>query len=670
MGSLKRRKDSSWMKMKDPLANLSMDSGVAGLIRIDKHDATQAVSSGSSTNNTVATLSKSEGELPQYIVDRSTRTTYLKGKFLGKGGFARVHELTDLSTGHVYAGKIIPKSRITKEHHREKIAREVELHRDLIHRHVVRFYRCFEDDENVYIILENCPRKSLVHVMKHRQTLLESEVRYYLRQLLEGLRYIHAAGIIHRDLKLGNMFLSDSMDVKIGDFGLAAKYETETAKVTICGTPNYIAPEVLAKRGHGYEADIWAVGCIMYAMLIGQPPFETVSLSETYARIASNKYAIPNHISSRAKSLMKKMLAPEPRQRPTIDQILNHDFFASGYIPLSLPPSCCHRQPKFVLAPSTRPESPCSSIKSDGSKSGAVKLSSSRIIVKDLSGPNADLVQILARKHSLRDSCKSSRQGSPERVSKSARETPEKSPFSALKEKIKGNFCPDKAKVMTASSLHNILEACLVKAPKVSFNPRPIQVSPLFVSKWIDYSNKYGFGFQLSDRSVGVLFNDSTRMILSSDLQRTDYQDKFGHGKIFPPDAVPWSCQEKSVLLNYFAQYMDENLTEGGDVLQNKLSKRQLVHMKRWVRTPKAIIMQLDNGTLQVNFFRDHTKVIIRSGSSESDPFITYINSIRQYSTYRLIDVRQNSCYIQLRERLNFALAVLKEFTELDGERL
>ena len=70
--------------MKDPLANLSMDSGVAGLIRIDKHDATQAVSSGSSTNNTVATLSKSEGELPQYIVDRSTRTTYLKGKFLGK----------------------------------------------------------------------------------------------------------------------------------------------------------------------------------------------------------------------------------------------------------------------------------------------------------------------------------------------------------------------------------------------------------------------------------------------------------------------------------------------------------------------------------------------------------------------------------------------------------
>lgn len=137
------------------------------------------------------------------------------------------------------------------------------MHRNLVHPHVVRFYHCFEDDENVYIILENCSKKvtyliwdncktisrcmgrkfigpllfffvlsgteqSLVHVMKHRKTLTEPEVRFYLRQLADGLRYVHGNRIVHRDLKLGNMFLSESMTVKIGDFGLAARLHADS----------------------------------------------------------------------------------------------------------------------------------------------------------------------------------------------------------------------------------------------------------------------------------------------------------------------------------------------------------------------------------------------------------------------------------------------------------
>ena len=109
-----------------------------------------------------------------------------------------------------------------------QIAREIELHRNLVHSHVVRFYHCFEDDENVYIILENCSKKSLVHVMKHRKTLTEPEVRFYLRQLADGLRYVHGNRIVHRDLKLGNMFLSENMTVKIGDFGLAARLHADS----------------------------------------------------------------------------------------------------------------------------------------------------------------------------------------------------------------------------------------------------------------------------------------------------------------------------------------------------------------------------------------------------------------------------------------------------------
>lgn len=101
---------------------------------------------------------------------------------------------------------------------------------------------------------------------------------------------MHLNRVIHRDLKLGNLFLTDKMEVKVGDFGLAAKLDFDgERKRTVCGTPNYIAPEVLEnKNGHSYEVDIWSFGVIMYAMLIGKPPFETSDVKTTYKRIKAN----------------------------------------------------------------------------------------------------------------------------------------------------------------------------------------------------------------------------------------------------------------------------------------------------------------------------------------------------------------------------------------------
>ncbi|XP_023219491.1 serine/threonine-protein kinase PLK1-like [Centruroides sculpturatus] len=228
------------------------------------------------------------------------------------------------------------------------ILREIELHRSLTHKRIVRFHHFFEDDDHVYIVLEYCTRKSLVHVLKNRKLLTEPEVRYFMLQFLEGVDYIHRKGIIHRDLKLGNLFLTENMELKIGDFGLATYYESEkNAKMTVCGTPNYIAPEVLNMEGHYMETDIWAVGCIMYAMLVGQPPFETSTLTETYARIVGNKYSLPDNISEPAADLIMKMLKNKPTDRPSIEQILKHSFFTTGYTPTELSPMCCMVSPKF-----------------------------------------------------------------------------------------------------------------------------------------------------------------------------------------------------------------------------------------------------------------------------------------------------------------------------------
>lgn len=131
----------------------------------------------------------------------------------------------------------------------------------------------------------------MMELHKRRKALTEPETRFYVKQILSGVQYLHNNKIIHRDLKLGNLFLNDDLQIKIGDFGLATKIEYEgERKKTLCGTPNYIAPEILNKKGHSFEVDIWSIGCIMYTLLIGKPPFETNSLKETYSRIKKCEY--------------------------------------------------------------------------------------------------------------------------------------------------------------------------------------------------------------------------------------------------------------------------------------------------------------------------------------------------------------------------------------------
>lgn len=133
------------------------------------------------------------------------------------------------------------------------------------------------------------------------------------------------------------------MEVKLGDFGLASKLDFDGEKKrTICGTPNYIAPEVLeGKCGHSYEVDVWSLGVIIYTLIIGKPPFETSDVKTTYKRIRMNAYSFPDHvqISEAAKDLISKILIGDPTQRPTLDEILNHEFFKSVNIPKTLPPS-------------------------------------------------------------------------------------------------------------------------------------------------------------------------------------------------------------------------------------------------------------------------------------------------------------------------------------------
>ena len=205
-------------------------------------------------------------------------TTYQRGHFLGKGGFAKCHEIRAIKTGQTFAAKIIDKSSLTKSRSRQKIASEIAIHKSLNHPNIVRFEKNFEDSQKIYILLEVCPNQTLRELLKKRKRLHELEVQCYMSQLINAVKYIHSQKVLHRDLKLSNLFLGPKLELKVGDFGLAAKLDSEGEKRrTVCGTPNYIAPEVLNSKvcGHSFEADIWSIGVILYTLLVGRPPFET-----------------------------------------------------------------------------------------------------------------------------------------------------------------------------------------------------------------------------------------------------------------------------------------------------------------------------------------------------------------------------------------------------------
>ncbi|CAD7964227.1 unnamed protein product [Amoebophrya sp. A25] len=284
-------------------------------------------------------------QLPRY---------YTKGKFIGKGGFARCYEVTNTDTGELFAVKIVSKASIAKPRAQAKLRSEISIHRSLRHEKVVRFYDYYEDEEHVYIILEYCPNQTLNEFLRKRTSrrMAEPEAMFYIHDLILALKYLHKNRILHRDLKLGNLFLDASMRIKIGDFGLAAQLENDGEKRrTICGTPNYIAPEILeGKNGHSYEVDIWSLGVILYTMLIGKPPFETSDVKATYRKIRYNQYSFPEEvqISDSAKLLIQTLLQTDPAARPSLEEVANSKWMQQARIangPPPIPPHLSEKRP-------------------------------------------------------------------------------------------------------------------------------------------------------------------------------------------------------------------------------------------------------------------------------------------------------------------------------------
>lgn len=259
---------------------------------------------------------------------------YKRKEELGRGGFATVYRVINESTNESFALKATSRQLLIKPKVLQKHRSEVAIQRSLNHPYILKLYDFFEDSANTYMVLELCPGRSVRDLVKQKGRLNEEETAKLLKNVIEGLCYLHDNRIIHRDLKLENFLIGSDGKVRIADFGLSAKLDyDDEKKYTVCGTPNYLSPELLipGSHGHRYEVDIWAIGVCAFAMLTGKPPFETRHRSLTYEHIKNCQYQFPSDIilSPQSKNFIKTVLQIQPELRPNAYELLEHPFISS-----------------------------------------------------------------------------------------------------------------------------------------------------------------------------------------------------------------------------------------------------------------------------------------------------------------------------------------------------
>jgi serine/threonine protein kinase len=511
-------------------------------------------------------------------------------------------------------------------------------------------------------------------------------------------------------------------------------------RTTLCGTPNYIAPEILNKNGHGKPADVWSTGVAMFALLVGTPPFETSSLTATYRKIKENNYTIPSSYKRQAVGYMiKAMLNPKADQRPSVHKLIQDKFITTGFYPDSMPDSAMTCEPHF-----NHEQSICvyadQNVYSNGRetrsrsrseiKNQETKASSSRRARVDQNGKmgNNDGQQdhdlLRAPLHEMNnveinDRARNVLQNEPS----TAPTTSEISFPEHGDQRLEGY---DKMKKYAHDILSQLkfLDELFSKPTEnrgVRFHKKVSDVVDMedavdpsirpvyWISKWVDYSDKYGLGYQLIDESVGVLFNDNRRMILHSNqnhiqaieedmvrekmttAKEIELNFKVSEQKYAKESQIrnsnPRSADEekfikldsdfrqskdlnkKYKLLKHFRQYMIAHLVTAGD--EYKITSiddlRRLPYLVKWFRTKHAICLMLTNGIVQINFFSCHSKLIF----DPSVEAVTYINDKKQLTTFNIKNMQKTGIdtkfFMKLVEGKNLVVSLYKNLHPNSG---
>ncbi|XP_071976501.1 3-phosphoinositide-dependent protein kinase 1 [Engystomops pustulosus] len=240
------------------------------------------------------------------------------GKILGEGSFSTVVLAKEIATGREYAIKILQKRHIVKENKVPYVTRERDVMSRLDHPFFVKLYFTFQDVEKLYFGLSYAKNGELLKYIRKIGSFDETCTRFYSAEIVRALEYLHEKGIIHRDLKPENILLSEDMHIQITDFGTAKVLSSDTRQAranSFVGTAQYVSPELLTEKSACKSSDLWALGCIIYQLVAGLPPFRAGNEYLIFQKIIKLEYDFPEKFFPRAKDLVEKLLVLDPIKR-------------------------------------------------------------------------------------------------------------------------------------------------------------------------------------------------------------------------------------------------------------------------------------------------------------------------------------------------------------------
>ena len=248
---------------------------------------------------------------------------------LGTGGYGKVNLYRHKITGAEYAIKLIDKTKFENKLQKDLFSREVEMMYKIKHPNIVRLYTHFEDESNCYIALEYIKKGNLYSYTQSmpNKVLDAASTANFVVDLVSSLYYLHnmTPPIIHRDIKPENLLLGNNGHLKLTDFG-GSNYLEGKVRYTTAGTQLYHSPGMLLKKGYDTRVDIWAIGVLIFELLVGRPPFVSDGQHSIEDNIVHGRVNWPNSMNLLAKNLITKLLKLDPDQRPTLEEILQHQF--------------------------------------------------------------------------------------------------------------------------------------------------------------------------------------------------------------------------------------------------------------------------------------------------------------------------------------------------------
>eukprot|EP00826_Nyctotherus_ovalis_P030099 TRINITY_DN2390_c0_g4_i1.p1 TRINITY_DN2390_c0_g4~~TRINITY_DN2390_c0_g4_i1.p1 ORF type:complete len:720 (-),score=267.85 TRINITY_DN2390_c0_g4_i1:106-2265(-) len=248
---------------------------------------------------------------------------------IGSGGFGKVYKVRHKVSQNVYAIKVISKKKIIEQEMCEQIKLEVRIMYSLNHEHIIKLYNHFEDNDYFYLLVEYAPGGQLYDQLKKVGRFLEVNAAQYMREVVSAVQYLHSLNppVIHRDIKPENILMDAKDSAKLCDFGWSNFFNSSRTRYTYCGTPDYLSPEMIRQQGHDQRLDIWNLGVLLFEMLTGRPPFEGRNQKELFDNIIRLKISYPKDFPKLAKDLVAKLLKPNPKDRLSLKELLEHPWF-------------------------------------------------------------------------------------------------------------------------------------------------------------------------------------------------------------------------------------------------------------------------------------------------------------------------------------------------------